>query len=87
MTDPDPAVNQQTQDAMRSMAFAATGSYQRYDNQAGFNAAVAGLLAPLLSHRVELMAAGMLALNLAGFGLWYYWRRRFSIQEPATALS
>jgi DHA1 family bicyclomycin/chloramphenicol resistance-like MFS transporter len=56
-------------------------------SQAGFNAVVAGLLAPLLSHRVEFMAAGMLALNLAGFGLWFYWRQRFSAKEPATALA
>lgn len=56
-------------------------------SQAGFNAVVAGLLAPLLSHRVEFLAGGMLALNLAGFGMWFYWRRRFNAREPATALS
>jgi DHA1 family bicyclomycin/chloramphenicol resistance-like MFS transporter len=56
-------------------------------SQAGFNAVVAGLLAPLLSHRVELLAGGMLALNLAGLGLWFYWRQRFNTREPATALS
>jgi DHA1 family bicyclomycin/chloramphenicol resistance-like MFS transporter len=56
-------------------------------SQAGFNAVVAGLLAPLLSHRVELLAGGMLALNLAGLGLWFYWRQRFNTREPATALA
>jgi MFS transporter, DHA1 family, multidrug resistance protein len=56
-------------------------------SQAGFNAVVAGLLAPLLSHRVEFLAAGMLALNLAGLGLWLYWRQRFNAREPATALA
>lgn len=56
-------------------------------SQAGFNAVVAGLLAPLLSHRVEWLASGLLVLNLAGFGLWLYWRQRFSAREPATALA
>lgn len=54
-------------------------------SHAGFNAVVAGLLAPLLSHRVEFLAAGMLTLNLAGLGLWFYWRHRFNTREPATA--
>lgn len=56
-------------------------------SQAGFNAVVAGLLAPLLSHRVELLASGLLALNLAGFGLWLYWRHRLSAGAPQTALA
>ncbi|MHB1142121.1 MAG: multidrug effflux MFS transporter [Sulfuricaulis sp.] len=56
-------------------------------SHAGFNAVVAGLLAPLLSHRVEFLAAGMLTLNLAGLGLWFYWRQRFNAGEPATALA
>ena len=54
--------------------------------QAGFNGLVAGMLAPLLSSRVELLAAGMLALNLAGFGLWLYWRHRFNSREAAAVL-
>jgi hypothetical protein len=29
----------------------------------------------------------MLALNLAGLGLWLYWRHRFNAREPATALA
>jgi DHA1 family bicyclomycin/chloramphenicol resistance-like MFS transporter len=56
-------------------------------SHAGFNAVVAGLLAPLLSHRLEFLAAGMLTLNLAGLGLWFYWRQRFNAREPATALA
>ncbi|MBI3546278.1 MAG: MFS transporter, partial [Gammaproteobacteria bacterium] len=46
--------------------------------QAGFNALVAGLFAPLLSHRVELLASGMVALNLFGLGMWLIWRRRYA---------
>jgi DHA1 family bicyclomycin/chloramphenicol resistance-like MFS transporter len=52
-------------------------------SQAGFNAVVAGGLAPLLSHRVEWLATGLLLLNLAGFGLWLLWRQRFGGPEPA----
>ncbi len=44
--------------------------------QAGFNALVAGLFAPLLSHRMEFLASGMVALNLLGFGMWLLWRRQ-----------
>lgn len=43
--------------------------------QAGFSAVVAGVLAPLLSGRVELMAGGMLALSLSSLALWLLWRR------------
>ncbi len=56
-------------------------------SQAGFNAVVAGALAPLLSHRVEWLASGLLALNLAGFGLWLLWRQRFSGPPPAAGLA
>jgi len=55
--------------------------------QAGFNAAVAGVLAPLLSNRVEYLASGMLALNLASLGFWLWWRRRQAVPQPAPALS
>jgi DHA1 family bicyclomycin/chloramphenicol resistance-like MFS transporter len=44
--------------------------------QVGFNALVAGVFAPLLSHRVEFLAGGMALLNLCSFGLWLYWRAR-----------
>jgi DHA1 family bicyclomycin/chloramphenicol resistance-like MFS transporter len=52
--------------------------------QAGFNAVVAGLLTPLLARRLEFMAGGMLLLNLAGLGLWQWWRLRHN--EPAPVL-
>ena len=55
-------------------------------SQAGFNAAVAGALAPLLSGRVEWLAGGMLALNLASFGFWRWWRRRRADPQPAPVL-
>ena len=54
--------------------------------QAGFNAVVAGVLAPLLSSRVELMAGGMLMLNLTGLGLWWFWRQREEASEPVPVL-
>src|SRR3989344_1965173 len=54
--------------------------------QAGFNAVVAGALAPLLSSRVELMAGGMLMLNLTGLGLWWFWRHREDAAEPVPVL-
>ncbi|MEK7223957.1 MAG: Bcr/CflA family drug resistance efflux transporter, partial [Pseudomonadota bacterium] len=54
--------------------------------QAGFNAVVAGALAPLLSGRVELMAGGMLMLNLTGLGLWWFWRQREEAAEPVPVL-
>ncbi len=56
-------------------------------SQAGFNAIVAGALAPLLSSRVEFMAAGMLALNVAGFALWLLWRHRQGNSETLPVLS
>lgn len=55
-------------------------------SQAGFNGVVAGLLAPLLSHRLEFLASGMLALNVAGFAFWLYWRRRFHGGESPPVL-
>jgi len=54
--------------------------------QAGFNAVVAGVLATLLSSRVEFMAGGMLALNLTSFGFWLWWRRRQVVPQPVAAL-
>lgn len=51
--DADPAVNQLAQDAMRSMAFAGTGSYQRFDNQAAFNAAAFDVLRERSSLRAK----------------------------------
>jgi len=47
-------------------------------SQTGFNALVAGLFAPLLTLRLEWMAAGMFLLNLAGLGVWWGWQRRFA---------
>lgn len=44
-------------------------------SQTTFNAAVAGLLAPLLSLRLPWMAAGMLVMCLGGFVLWRLARR------------
>lgn len=55
--------------------------------QAGFNAAVAGVLAPLLSSQVQFLAGGMLALNMTGFALWALWRKRLSVVESAPVLS
>lgn len=54
--------------------------------QAGFNAVVAGVLTPLLSRRLELMASGMLLLNLAGLGLWLLWQVRQNMPDPAPVL-
>ncbi len=50
-------------------------------SQTTFNAAVAGLLAPLLSLRLPWMAAGMLVMCLGGFVLWRLARR--SHRQPA----
>jgi len=44
-------------------------------SQTTFNAAVAGLLAPLLSQQLPWMAAGMLVMCLTGFVLWRLARR------------
>ena len=54
--------------------------------QAGFNALVAGLFAPLLSHRVEFLASGMVALNLLGLGMWLLWRRQQASLSPESSL-
>jgi len=50
--------------------------------QTTFNAVVAGVFAPALSARVEWLAGGMLAMNLAGFALWLVWRHRASADGP-----
>jgi len=50
--------------------------------QTTFNAVVAGAFAPALSPRVEWMAGGMLAMNLAGFALWRVWRQRTVVTGP-----
>lgn len=50
--------------------------------QTTFNAVVAGALAPALSARVEFMAGGMLAMNVAGFALWRVWRHRAAADGP-----
>ncbi|MDO8703865.1 MAG: multidrug effflux MFS transporter [Sulfuricaulis sp.] len=55
--------------------------------QAGFNAVVAGLLAPLLSSQVQFLASGMLMLNLTGFVLWMVWRSRRDVRESVPALA
>ena len=55
--------------------------------QAGFNAVVAGVLAPLLSSHVQFLASGMLVLNLTGFALWVLWRNRLNVVESVPALS
>jgi len=54
--------------------------------QAGFNAVVAGVLAPLLSSRLEFLAGGMLMLNLTSLGLWWFWRHREEAAEPVPVL-
>ena len=54
--------------------------------QAGFNGVVAGVFAPLLSSRVELLAAGMIAMNLASFGCWMWWRHRQAVLSPMPVL-
>jgi len=54
--------------------------------QAGFNAVVAGVLTPMLSRRLELMASGMLLLNMAGLGLWRVWQIRQHMPNPAPVL-
>jgi DHA1 family bicyclomycin/chloramphenicol resistance-like MFS transporter len=53
-------------------------------SQTSFNAAVAGLLAPLLSRQLPWMAAGMLLMCLAGFVLWRLARRAHR-QPPSLA--
>ena len=55
--------------------------------QAGFNAAVAGVLAPLLSGQVQFLASGMLLLNMTGFALWVLWCNRRNVRESVSALS
>jgi DHA1 family bicyclomycin/chloramphenicol resistance-like MFS transporter len=50
-------------------------------SQTTFNAAVAGLLAPLLSLQLPWMAAGMLAMCFTGFVLWRLARRAH--RQPA----
>lgn len=51
-------------------------------SHAGFNAVIAGAIAPLLSHRLDAMAAGLLGLNLTAFAVWLAWRRRFGETVP-----
>ena len=55
--------------------------------QAGFNAVVAGVLAPLLSGQVQFLVSGMLLLNMTGFALWVLWRSRRDVRESVPALS
>jgi len=50
--------------------------------QTTFNAVVAGAFAPALSARVDGLAGGMLAMNLAGFALWLIWCHRASADGP-----
>lgn len=50
--------------------------------QTTFNAVVAGAFAPALSPRLEWMAGGMLAMNLAGLTLWLVWRHRVAAAGP-----
>ncbi|MHB8697950.1 MAG: multidrug effflux MFS transporter [Sulfuricaulis sp.] len=54
--------------------------------QVGFNAVVAGVLTPLLARRLELMAGGMLVLNLASLGLWWLWQARQNLSDSAPVL-
>lgn len=50
--------------------------------QVGFNALVAGLLVPLLSHQVWAMAVGMLVLALLGLAVWAWQERRWGGDAP-----
>lgn len=50
--------------------------------QAGFNALVAGALVPLLAHRTEYLAGGLLALNAGGLAMWLWWRHRHRAVSP-----
>lgn len=58
--DPAPDVNLVAQDAMRSLAFAGTGSYQRFDNQAAFNPAAFDVL----RERSSLRAKALFVANI-----------------------
>jgi len=58
--DLDMNVNMGVQDAMRSLAFSGTGSYQRYDNQAAFNPAAFDVL----RERTSLRAKALFVANV-----------------------
>jgi DHA1 family bicyclomycin/chloramphenicol resistance-like MFS transporter len=49
------------------------------------SALVAGVVSPLLSGRLVMLALGMLLLNLVGLAFWLVWRARHGVEDALTA--